>query len=271
MRNNLYKIMPFVFGGILGWLLSNPPGWLDSLGIWGEAVNLVFVGLLLLSMVAVVLVTGLPAKLTLEPIEDHDVPPELRALADQFQRLGFRPAGPAHRVHIAPAATLVTLVHASEPIYGNVFRTGTIPPKVERDFVSVLEGDAGALTTNAEPAGAALPAGDGGLRQVFPGESLEGLLEQHREGVRYLRERGIECRAVSADTLPQDLRSSMARQRERVMSSPIRSTVVTLWRAATRRIPFTGALREQRIARRQIGRILARQNRGRSTRPLDHG
>ena len=160
------------------------------------------------------------------------------------------------RIHVAPPALVVGFVHPTEPVYGTVFRTDTVPPKTSHDFVSILYGDRGGLTTNTEPAGAALPEGTGGFRQVIPGESLDRLFRAHLDGLAYLKERGIQARPVSADTLQQDLRKAFRRQREVFLGSPVRSTFVTFWRSATKKVPFLGRLREQRIVDAQIARFL---------------
>lgn len=256
MRNTFYKFMPLVFGVMLGWMLFNPPAWLESLGVLAYGINLLICAVLMLSLVALVIVANLPAKLVMDPIGAHEVPPELRAYGDRLQQLGFRAAGPPRRVNVAPAATLLGFVHESEPVYATVFRTDTVPPKTCYDFVSILHGEKGALTTNAEPGGAVLPAGDGGLRQVLPGESLENMYQRHLEGVRYLHERGLQCHAVSTDMLPRDFAEAMARQRRLFLSSPLSGSLVTLWRAATKKVPFIGLLREQKIAQQQISRLL---------------
>jgi hypothetical protein len=132
-----------------------------------------------------------------------------------------------------------------------------MPAKLCFDFVSILHGEKGGLTTNTDPGGAALPEGDGGLRQVFPGESLETLFQKHLDGIAYLRDRGIQCRGVSADLYPQDLTWAIGKQRKIFTASPVRGTLVTLWRAATKRVPFIGPLRDQPVAQGQIARLLA--------------
>jgi hypothetical protein len=241
MRDHFYKVMPWIAGTLLGWMLWNPPAWLESLGPLAYLVNLGLVG---------------PSRLEMTPVKEDVVHAELRELGRRFEQLGFRPAGPPRRVKIAPAAIVLGFVHESEPVYGTAFRTETLPPKVCCDFVSILHGDKGGLTTNADPSGAALPAGDGGLRQVFPGEPLEQLYRRHLDGMAYLRERGIHCRPLSADTFPQDLAFGIGRQREVFAASPLRGTLVTLWRAATKQVPFVGSLRDQRIAQTQISRLL---------------
>jgi hypothetical protein len=257
MRNTLYKFMPMVFGLVLGWLLFNPPAVLDSLGFLAYGMNGLICGLLLVSLIAVVIIANLPAEVKMEPVSDREVTADLHALASRLDRLGFRAAGPPRKVHIAPAAILVGFVHPSEPIYATIFRTDTVPSKTSYDFVSILHGDKGGLTTNADPGGASLPAGHSGLRQVFPGAEIETLFQRHREGITYLRERGVHCRPVSADTFPQDFVRAIARQREIFIASPLKGALVTLWRAATKKVPFVGTLRDQKIAQQQIGRLLA--------------
>ena len=126
------------------------------------------------------------------------MPSELEELRREYLRLGFREAGPPLRVEVAPSATVLGFVHESEPVYGTVYRTTTIPAKVGHDFVSILAGERGGLTTCADPAGAVLPAASGEFRQVLPGSKPEVLLQAHREGLHFLREQGLAARPVSA-------------------------------------------------------------------------
>jgi hypothetical protein len=256
MREIFYKFMPWIAGLLLGWMMWHPPVWLQSLGPMAFVVNLGLIGLLLIGVVAMVIIANLPARLEMTPVDESTVHAELRELGRRFEKLGFRPAGPPRRVKMAPSAIVLGYVHEIEPVYGTAFRTETIPAKLCFDFVSILHGDKGGLTTNTDPGGAALPEGDGGLRQVFPGESLEQLYGKHLEGMAYLRDRGIQCRAVSANMYPQDLAYGIGKQREVFTASPLRGTLVTLWRAATKKVPFIGPLRDQTVAQNQIARLL---------------
>ena len=63
---------------------------------------------------------------------------------------------------------------------------------------------------------------------------------------------GQRCRAVSAGAFEEDFRRAMAAQRKLFLDAPLRGTVVTLWRAATKQVPFVGALAQQPIAARQL-------------------
>ncbi len=257
MRDNFYKFAPWVFGFALGWILFNPPAWLQALGPLAWVINIAICAALLLSIVALVILANLPRELSLEDVTENEVHPELRGMARQFAELGFQPAGGPWRVNVAPAAILMGFVHPSQPVYATAFRTETLPAKLGYDFISMLHGEKGGLTTNAMPDGAVLPESAGSLRQVFTGASPETLFERHLEGIAYLHERGIQVRAVSAGTLRHDFARAMAEQRALFVASPFRGALVTLWRAATKRVPFVGALRDQKIASQQIARLLA--------------
>jgi hypothetical protein len=257
MRNSFYKYFPILFGLFLGWLLFHPPAWFSGLGPISWVLNLALVALLLLSFVPFLALANLPQELQMRPMADRDVPAKLNGLREQFYSLGFRDAGPPLRVEIAPAATLLGFVHPTEPVYGTAFQTDTVPPKVGHDLVSILDGDRGGLTTNTDPSGAALPASAGGFRQVLPDQSLDALLQAHVDGIRYLREQGVGVRPVSADAFQRDLAMGIRKQRETFLSSPLRGSALTLWRAATKQVPFVGSLREQRIATEQLKSLLA--------------
>jgi hypothetical protein len=257
MRDTFYKFMPIGFGLLLGWVLFNPPAWLQTLGPLAWVVHAGLCAMAVLGVIALVIVANLPADLHLETVSEASVPADVRGLARRLETLDFDPAGPPRRAHIAPPALILGFVHRSEPIYATVYRTETVPPKTSYDFVSMLEGDRGGLTTNADPAGAVLPAGSESLRQVFPGESIEALFRKHREGMAFLRERGIACRPVSAGTFPDDLVRAIARQRRLFLAAPLRGALVTLWRAASKQVPFRGGLRGQKIASQQIARLIA--------------
>jgi hypothetical protein len=249
--------MPWILGIFIGWFLFNPPVWLQSLGPLAYVVNLALCGLLLLSVVAWLIAANLPARVKMDPLPIGAVDKELRERGRRLEALGFRAAGEPRLVNVAPSAILLGYVHESEPVYATVFRTQGTTPKLGFDYVSLLHGEQGGLTTNADPDGATLPAEPGGLRQVFPDETQENLFQRHMEGLSYLRDKGIHCRPVSADTFEQDFVAAMARQRNMFLSSPLRFTVITLWRAATKQIPFVGRLSDQKMAGQQITRLLA--------------
>jgi len=252
MRNRAYKYLPIGFGLALGWLIFHPPAFLASLGPARWLVHAALVGFLLLSSVPLIALANLPEQVRMTSLSERDVPGDLARLREDFLRLGFRDAGPPWCVEIAPAAIVLGFVHSREPVYGTAFRTDTVPPRVSHDMVSILDGDRGGLTTNADPQGAALPASAGAFRQVLPGTALPALLEAHLEGIRYLRERGVSVRPVSAESFQLDLTKGLSKQRETFLAAPLRGSLLLLWRAATKQVPFVGRLRDQRVAAQQL-------------------
>jgi hypothetical protein len=140
---------------------------------------------------------------------------------------------------------LLPFVQEAELSYSTVFPTRTLPAKTVFDFVSILDSGRGGLTSMAEPAGAAIPASPGSLRQVFPHADLEAAWRGHREGVDWLRQRGLPARAITAATFAPDFRESFARQRRAFLAAPLRTAIVAFWRAATGRTPELGPLAEQ--------------------------
>jgi hypothetical protein len=126
-------------------------------------------------------------------------------------------------------------------------------------FVSILDSGRGGLTSMAEPAGAAIPAPPGSLRQVFPHADLEAAWRGHREGIDWLRQRGLPARAVTATTFVPDFREGFARQRRAFLAAPLRTAIVAFWRAATGRTPEIGPLSEQSGAEAAVQALLIGQ------------
>lgn len=253
---SLSRFLPILVGLALGYLLVSPPEWLASLGPWRWLVVAAIVVLGLLAFTAWQLSANLPADPPLATVPEAEVKGELKDLCARFEALGFRRVGTPLTVGISPPALMVVFVHEAERSYATVFRTSTMPSKTAFDCVSILDGDRGGLTTGAEPAGAAIPAARGSLRQVFPGAGVEEVFEHHRQGLQYLRSRGLPAKAVSASTFARDFASSFRRQREAFTASPLRGTAVTLWRAATGRTPHIGPIESQVVARAAIRELL---------------
>jgi len=250
------RFLPIVVGLLLGYLLVSPPGWLAALGPWRWPAVVAIVLLGLLAFTAYQLSANLPADPPLEPAAEVELSGELRNLCARFEALGFKRVGPPLTVGISPPALLVAFVHEAERCYGTAFRTTTLPPKTAFDCVSILDGDRGGLTTGAERAGAVIPAARGSLRQVFPKASVEKVFERHREGVQYLRSRGLPVRPVSASTFGGDFAASFRRQREAFLAAPLRGAAVTLWRAASGRTPHLGPIATQAVAQADIHELL---------------
>lgn len=258
MSELLLKRLPLLVGLALGWLLFHPPAILAGLGPWRFAVMAALVLLLLLASVAGLLLKNLPEDFPLQP-HGEAAPAELKTLVDAFDALGFREAGPCLRAGVLPPALLIPLVNESAGAYATVFRTGTEPPKVSFDIVSILHGDRGGLTSGADPGGTNLPADPGFLRQAFPGASVAEVFARHRETLEWLRGRGLPARAAKAETFVADFKAAMARQRRAFLSSPLRMSFVALLRSATGRTPHIGPVQEQKVAEDQIRDLLTGQ------------
>ena len=257
MRNFLHKITPALLGIVLGWLVFRPPSWMEAVGPWAHAINALLCAILLLNLVALVIGSNLPKRLVLEPVPRSSVHPKLAALDGQLRALGFRPVGDPQRVKMTPSAILLGYVHESEPVYATAFRAEHVRPRASFDFVSIFEEDRGGLTTNAEPDGAVLPAGPGSLRQVFPHGTPENLFHRHLDGIAFLRQRGIRCRTVNEHRFEKDFIAAIGRQRKMFLAAPMFYSAVALWRTATRKIPFLGELQRQKVAGREIQRLMA--------------
>jgi hypothetical protein len=250
------RFLPIVVGLLLGYVLVASPRWLAGLGAWRWPAVGAIVLLGLVAFTAYQLSANLPADPPLEPAAEAEVAGELRSVCARFAALGFERVGPPLRVGISPPGLLAAFVHEGERCYGTAFRTSTLPPKTAFDCVSILDGDRGSLTTGAEPGGAVIPAARGSFRQVFPGASLEKVFERHREGLAYLRSRGLAARPVSASTFPHDFAASFRRQREAFAAAPLRGAAVTLWRTATGRTPHLGPIEAQAVAQATIRELL---------------
>jgi hypothetical protein len=246
LKHRMVSLLPYAVGLVLGWLLFYPPEVLAPLGPWRYLGAGVLVLFLLIAFTAAQLATNLPDPLSLTPAREEDVPPDLRELAARLEALGFAPAGPAYDVGVRPPAVLLPFVHEAERAYSTVFRTRTLPAKTVFDFVSIFDSERGGLTSMAEPAGAAVPAPPGSLRQVFANADLEATWRGHRDGVDWLRRRGLPARAVTGATFVPDFLASFARQRRAFLAQPLRTAIVAFWRAATGRAPEMGPLAEQR-------------------------
>jgi hypothetical protein len=251
MKERVFRYLPIVSGLLLGWLLASPPAFLDGLGPLRYGLAAALVGLLLVALTGVQILANLPADIRMAPLADApDV--SVSDLVTRLGALGFVAAGPPLRVEIAPPATLVPLVNEAEQCYATVFRTGTVPAKTAYDFVSILQGDRGGLTSGPEPGGTALPAAPGSLRQAFPGATPEQVFAHHREAAGYLRGRGLSLRRVSAASFAADFRESFRRQRAAFLRSPLTGAITTLWRASTGRSPHVGPIRQQKVAEAAI-------------------
>lgn len=259
MKDLVWKLQPYVIGGLIGWLAFWPPPFTESWGWWRYLVMATLGALAFVGSIVLTVLQSLPKNLGFQPLVQPLFDPEIQALAESLYLLGFRQAGEPLLIGVKPAAELVAFLHQEQPAWATVFRTGTLPAKVGFDFVSILEGDNGGLTSLNNPAGAILPAAPGSLRQVFPGAAPERVFAEHCAAVATLAKRGLAFRRPVAGSFPDLFRKSSARQREAFLRAPLRHTLAALWRLLTKNNPHLGPVLGQRATEGQIRQLLARR------------
>jgi hypothetical protein len=250
------------------WLALNPPDAFAPYGIAGSAAWIVIVaaGWVLLMFGVLVKATlasidqSLPEALTLTPVGVDRVPDVLRSLSDQITTLGFTRATPPLLVTLSQPAVFYGFVKDGDPVVASAFviEPPGQPPVPSFDFVSKFESHRGGLTTSPNPAGSALPATPGSLRQVFPGGDPATLLEKHRESLAWLAGQGVRAAALRAPDFEPFFRESMQRQRGAFLEARLWFALTAIWRTVTKRTPHIGAIKDQAFARAQLRRLVGR-------------
>ncbi|HOW44196.1 MAG TPA: hypothetical protein PK919_03375 [Candidatus Aminicenantes bacterium] len=251
MKDGIAKYLPFAVGGAIGWLLFHPPQWLGPAGPLRTLLMAAVGFVLLVAFIVYVIAASVPLDVAVAP-HAGPVDPGVARYGEQLKALGFIEAGAPLRVEIKPPVILQPFVHASEPVYATAFRTGTAPAVTAYDFVSILDGFRGGLTSNADPRGGTLPAGPGAFRQIAAGAAVETVFRLHLEGVAWLRGRGLGTRKVSAQDFVQDFKAAIRSQGEGFRSAPVRHALIALWRTVTKRHPHDGPLSRQPGAESQV-------------------
>ncbi len=256
MKDGIARFLPIVVGVAIGWLLFHPPQWLGPAGPLRSLAMIAIGFALFVAFIVYVIAASVPADVAVTP-HAGPVDPGIARYGERLKALGFAEAGPPLRVEIKPAATLLPFVHASEPVYATVFRTGTVPAVTSFDFVSILDGCRGGLTSSADPRGATLPAGPGAFRQVVAGAGMEAVFRLHLEGVAWLRGRGLAAKRVSAQDFVHDFKAAVRRQNEGFRRAPVRHALIALWRTVSKRHPHDGPLSRQPAAESQARALQA--------------
>jgi hypothetical protein len=251
MKDGIAKILPFAVGGAIGWLLFHPPQWLGPAGPLRTLLMVAVGFVLLVAFIVYVIAASVPMDVAVAA-HAGPVDPGIARYGEHLKALGFVEAGPPLRVEVKPAVVLQPFVHASEPVYATAFRTGTVPAVTAYDFVSILDGFRGGLTSNADPRGGTLPAGPGAFRQIASGAGVEAVFRLHLEGVAWLRGRGLGVRKVSAQDFVADFKAAIRKQGEGFRSAPVRHALIALWRTVSKRHPHDGPLARQSGAESQV-------------------
>ena len=256
MLDRVFKVLPYLFGLLIGWIMFYPPEWMAPLGPLRYLVSFLLAILLWIATTAFHLMMSIPEDLKLEPVPDLPLDGELGLFAGHLRNLGFIQAGPPRRLTIRPAAMLVPFVHEQEPIYGVVARIGTVPAVVTFEMFSYLEGRRGGLLSINQWGGAVFPLSPGRFVQVIPMAPPAQVLAAHQASLAELSRRGLVWQQVSPARFDEDFLSSYSRQRRLIRAAPLRVTLTVLWRVLRKTTPHIGPLQKQVGTERRIQEAL---------------
>jgi hypothetical protein len=239
---------------IAGVVLLVSPEWVplevSPWAIRGAAAALFLSGLTVAVLGAIL--AGLPREAVLDALPDEAIPEPCRPLVLRCEALGFERLGPALRVRLEPAVSVVPFWHAAERTYATVFLSDGAPTRAHYDFVTVFEpGDVG-LTSVATPAAGVLPPPRGSFLQMFPNAAPEELLERHREGRKHLEQAGNLRTRPRCAGFEELLAQALRRQRGSFLRAPLRHTWLALWRVLTKRMPALGPVAAQAATRDRL-------------------
>jgi|GEM_PF-6632073 len=256
-RESIWKYLPAAFGLFIGWMIFNPPSFLHQLGAGAYVGMILFAVLAVLAFSAVIIHKNLPRDVVIRRSTGTVLPGEMTKLAEDFKSLGFIQISDVPlNVGIAPPATMLAFVYEQERIYGTIYKTDTIPPRISFDMISIFEGDRGGITSGVLAEGASMPI-PGSLKQVFPRDDVRSVFEKHRQALLYLKGRGILCKPVNPQSFEREFRSSILRMRKSFLASPLMFTLTVIWRSATKKTLHLGPIETQPGTQQQIQQILA--------------
>jgi hypothetical protein len=262
-------IVSLVLTVIAWWIAQDPPEAIRAFGVAGSiawiacvALGWAFAMLALLTKSAITSIDqSLRPDVAMTPVGDDRVPAALRAVADQLTALGLTRATPPLSITLSNPAVFFGFVHDGGDVAASAFAIqppGPRPPVTSFDFVSWLEGDRGGLTTSPNPAGSALRATPGALRQVFPGGDPATLLKRHREALDWLRTQGARAKTLRATEFEPLFRASMGRQRGAFERAKLRFALTAIWRTVRKSTPHLGPVQTQPSTPAQIDFLLGR-------------
>lgn len=220
-------------GGWLAWLLWLAVAW---------NVGILLLRIMIHHQVARAILTNHPENLEAAPATE----PPTEAFIDlerALQALGFESASPLLLLPMNPPATLRGFVLPGRPVYATVFQSNG--NELGFDFVSVVEGRRGGLTTSSNPKAATLPGVSGSLRQIFPDLAPAELLHRHLDALVELERRGVRFDPATSERLLPALRTALARTRAEFLRNRFTWTQLALQRVATNVYPDQGAVLER--------------------------
>jgi hypothetical protein len=256
-QGSVWKYLPGIIGLLIGLMIFNPPGFLHRFGGASYLLMVLFAVFAVFAFSVIIIHKNLPTDLTIRRSTNTALPGEMTKLSEDFKSLGFVQASEVPLIFgIAPPAVVIPFVNEPERIYGAIYKTDTMPPRISFDMVSIFEGDRGGLTTGVLAEGAAMPT-RGSLKQVLLRANVSTVYEKHRQAINYLKGKGILCKAVNPQSFEKEMRASIIRLRKSFLASPLIFTLTVIWRAATKKTPHLGPIQNQDGAQQQIQQIVA--------------
>lgn len=202
---------------------------------------------------AVVWTLGREFRLPPREVAPDELPGELQDAGRELAALGFDEAGPGIHIGGAAGILMLTRLNRAEKLYADAHKQAHKP--VFFEFVTVVAAGASGLSTNNNPETAFAPGVPGLLRQTLPDLGARGLLERHREALRFLAARGIEPGRVAPGEILESVRKSYAAYAEHFRRGRFRFAMTALWRTLRRRSPFLAPLEEQPDIEEQVARM----------------
>jgi hypothetical protein len=255
MRKALWKILPLAIGATFGLFLADPPqlfrawgwpGWLILPGCFFTLVFILMPGYLFARMIF--------KDVELIPVERDLRRKDIRDLAEQFWKLGFRPAG-ATLKEPSPPGLIIGFVREDIAVYGAIIRAEAGFGRTTFGFFSVLEEAPLGLTTLREKSAAISPRARGNFCQIFPRLNMQELFLKHIQGLEFLHSNGITTRTLTGDTFAEDQLYGAQKQREYLRRDWFRNVAKFVWRLGSRINPYSRPIEKQQEPVNYIRRV----------------
>jgi len=190
------------------------------------------------------LLSELPSNLEIVPAPDADVG-ILKEEMHKLEALGFAPAGIPLELKLSPPRVVVPYYHREWAVFGLVASAGAWPPRIFRQFLTLLDAVPGSLSTFSDSREDLFPPAACEYRQLFLTTKTEELFRHHSEAIVWLHEQGIYRKMLDPDALADELQAIYARRRAAFLSAPLRHAIQMLLYRLAGEFPHRGSLMKQ--------------------------
>jgi hypothetical protein len=247
MRKVLWKVLPLIIGFILGIFIFNPPELFRSWGIIGWLIlPACFFVLLFILFPGCLFAQIMFQDVKFIPVERDLRRKDIRDLAEQFWKLGFRPAVNALRIP-NPPGTILGFVREDIAVTGAILRIEVGFGKTTFAFASSFGDDTKGLTTVRSTSAALEPRAAWSFYQAFPGYDMEELLLEHLRSLEWLHSHGLTAYPISGEMFGENELNSSRSQREYLRKDWFNNTVKFVWRFVSKMTPHRGPISKQKI------------------------